>query len=108
VSSAGAIPSETRSEMKETAGDVDNGNESYPLSRRSLAQDYFLSLRRWLLRAHYRCRMWSRGQSTIPSDGVAHQVSVAVLSFDSKVTHVCCPKIEAGVYVLAVPSQEHE
>ena len=39
------------------------------------------------------------GKSTIPSDGVAHQVSVAVLSFDSKVTHVCCPKIEARVYL---------
>jgi hypothetical protein len=39
------------------------------------------------------------GESTIPSDGVAHQVSVAVLSFESKVTHVCCPKIEARVYL---------
>ncbi|KIM77452.1 hypothetical protein PILCRDRAFT_12084 [Piloderma croceum F 1598] len=39
------------------------------------------------------------GESTIPSDGVAHQVSIAVLSFESKVTHVCCPKIEARVYL---------
>jgi hypothetical protein len=39
------------------------------------------------------------GESTIPSDGIAHQVSVAVLSFDSKVTHVCCPKIEPRVYL---------
>jgi hypothetical protein len=39
------------------------------------------------------------GKSTIPSDGVPHQVPVAVLSFDSKVTHVCCPKIEARVYL---------
>lgn len=39
------------------------------------------------------------GQSTIPSDGVAHQVSVAVLSFESKITYVCCPKIEPRVYL---------
>lgn len=39
------------------------------------------------------------GEATIPSDGVAHQVSVAMLSFDSKVTHVCCPKIDARVYL---------
>jgi hypothetical protein len=39
------------------------------------------------------------GESTIPSDGLAHQVSVAVLSFESKVTYVCCPKIEARVYL---------
>lgn len=39
------------------------------------------------------------GESTIPSDGVAHQVSVAVLAFDSKVTHVCCPKIDPRVYL---------
>jgi hypothetical protein len=39
------------------------------------------------------------GESTIPSDGIAHQVSIAVLSFESKVTHVCCPKIEARVYL---------
>lgn len=39
------------------------------------------------------------GESTIPSDGVPHQVSVAILAFDSKVTHVCCPKIDARVYL---------
>lgn len=39
------------------------------------------------------------GQSTIPSDGVAHQVPVAILTFDSKVTYVCCPKIDARVYL---------
>jgi hypothetical protein len=39
------------------------------------------------------------GESTIPSDGVAHQVSIAVLSFESKVTHVCCPKIDPRVYL---------
>lgn len=39
------------------------------------------------------------GESTIPSDGVAHQVSIVVLSFESKVTYVCCPRIEARVYL---------
>jgi hypothetical protein len=39
------------------------------------------------------------GESTIPSDGVAHQVSIAVLTFESEVTHVCCPKIEARAYL---------
>ena len=39
------------------------------------------------------------GESTIPSDGVPHQVSVAILAFDSKVTHICCPKIDPRVYL---------
>lgn len=37
--------------------------------------------------------------STIPSDDVAHQVSVAILTFEAKVTHVAIPKVEAQVYL---------
>lgn len=39
------------------------------------------------------------GASTIPSDGIAHQVSIAVLTFESNVTHVCSPRIEPRVYL---------
>ena len=39
------------------------------------------------------------GKSTIPSDGVAHQVSVAVLPFESKVTHVTIPRVQPNVYL---------
>ncbi|KDQ59016.1 hypothetical protein JAAARDRAFT_206003, partial [Jaapia argillacea MUCL 33604] len=35
----------------------------------------------------------------IPSDGEAHQVSVAVLAFDAKVTHVTIPRISAVAYL---------
>jgi hypothetical protein len=42
------------------------------------------------------------GKSTIPSDGVAHQVSVAVLSFESKVTHVTIPRIQPQVYLQVI------
>jgi hypothetical protein len=39
------------------------------------------------------------GKSTIPSDGEAHQVSVAVLPFEAKVMHVAVPRIEPLVYL---------
>jgi hypothetical protein len=39
------------------------------------------------------------GNSSIPSDGVEHQVSVAVLIFECKVTHVAIPRIDAQVYL---------
>lgn len=39
------------------------------------------------------------GQSTVPSDGVSHQVSIAVLNFGAKVTHVAHPGMEPIVYL---------
>ena len=42
------------------------------------------------------------GESTIPSDGVAHQVSVAVLPFDAKISHVTIPRIEPRVYLQVI------
>jgi hypothetical protein len=39
------------------------------------------------------------GKSTIPSDGVSHQASIAVLPFESKVTHVTVPRVQPNVYL---------
>jgi len=39
------------------------------------------------------------GKATIPSDGIAHQVSIAVLPFESKITHVTIPRIKPNVYL---------
>ncbi|KDQ59010.1 hypothetical protein JAAARDRAFT_128083 [Jaapia argillacea MUCL 33604] len=39
------------------------------------------------------------GKASIPSDGEAHQVSVAVLPFDAKVTHVTIPRVSAIAYL---------
>ena len=39
------------------------------------------------------------GESTIPSDGVEHQVSVAVLPFDTKISYVTIPRIDPRVYL---------
>ncbi|KAI0045247.1 hypothetical protein FA95DRAFT_1589849 [Auriscalpium vulgare] len=41
------------------------------------------------------------GESTVPSDGVPHQVSVANLTFKSTVVHVAVPKAQAVAYVQA-------
>jgi hypothetical protein len=38
-------------------------------------------------------------KSTIPSDGVSHQVSVAVLPFETKITHVTAPRVQPNVYL---------
>jgi hypothetical protein len=42
------------------------------------------------------------GESTIPSDGVTHQVSVAVLPFIAKISHVTIPRIEPRVYLQVI------
>ena len=39
------------------------------------------------------------GVFTIPSDGVEHQVSVAVLPFDATIFHVTTPRIDPRVYL---------
>ncbi|KAG6864236.1 hypothetical protein C0991_011155 [Blastosporella zonata] len=39
------------------------------------------------------------GESTIPSDGIDHQVSVAVLPFEVKISYVTIPRIEPRVYL---------
>ncbi|TFK16659.1 hypothetical protein FA15DRAFT_698701 [Coprinopsis marcescibilis] len=39
------------------------------------------------------------GESTIPSDGIAHQVSVAILPFESTISYITVPKIDARVYL---------
>ncbi|KAF5379823.1 hypothetical protein D9615_005794 [Tricholomella constricta] len=39
------------------------------------------------------------GESTIPSDGIDHQVSVAVLPLEAKVSYVTIPRIEPRVYL---------
>ncbi|KAG6855766.1 hypothetical protein H0H87_011135 [Tephrocybe sp. NHM501043] len=39
------------------------------------------------------------GESTIPSDGIDHQVSVAVLPFEAKISYVAIPRIEPRVYL---------
>ncbi|KAJ7062781.1 hypothetical protein C8F01DRAFT_1251594 [Mycena amicta] len=39
------------------------------------------------------------GATTIPSDGTAHQVAVAVLPFEAKITHICTPRLDARVYL---------
>ncbi|EAU85229.1 hypothetical protein CC1G_06245 [Coprinopsis cinerea okayama7 len=39
------------------------------------------------------------GQSTIPSDGIDHQVSVAVLPFEAVISYITVPKVDARVYL---------
>lgn len=39
------------------------------------------------------------GKSTVPTDGIAHQVSVAVLPFAAKVSHVVIPRVDPRVYL---------
>jgi len=39
------------------------------------------------------------GESSIPSDGVEHQVSVAVLPFDATVSYITIPRIDPRVYL---------
>lgn len=39
------------------------------------------------------------GRSSIPSDGVAHKVSVAELRFEAKVMHVAVPRVRAQAYL---------
>ena len=39
------------------------------------------------------------GESTIPSDGVEHQVSVAVLPFQAKVSYISIPCIDPRVFL---------
>jgi hypothetical protein len=39
------------------------------------------------------------GESTIPSDGVEHQASVAVLPFQAKVSYISIPRIDPRVFL---------
>ncbi|KAG6907376.1 hypothetical protein DXG01_009105 [Tephrocybe rancida] len=39
------------------------------------------------------------GASNVPSDGIEHQVSVAVLPFEAAITYVAIPRIEPRVYL---------
>ncbi|TFK16660.1 hypothetical protein FA15DRAFT_676612 [Coprinopsis marcescibilis] len=39
------------------------------------------------------------GESTIPSDGIDHQVSVAILPFESVISYITIPKIDPRVYL---------
>jgi hypothetical protein len=41
------------------------------------------------------------GRASVPSDGIAHQVLIAVLPFEADLTYVCVPRVEAGAYVSA-------
>ncbi|EIM92171.1 uncharacterized protein STEHIDRAFT_46411 [Stereum hirsutum FP-91666 SS1] len=41
------------------------------------------------------------GRSSIPTDGVAHKVSVAILKFEAKVMHVAVPRVRAQAYLQA-------
>ncbi|CAK5280711.1 unnamed protein product [Mycena citricolor] len=36
------------------------------------------------------------GNTTVPSDGTAHQVSIAILPFEAKISHICTPRIDPG------------
>ena len=42
------------------------------------------------------------GKSTIPSDGVEHQVSVAVLPFQAKVSYITIPRIDPRVFLQVI------
>ncbi|KAF7335446.1 hypothetical protein MVEN_02197900 [Mycena venus] len=39
------------------------------------------------------------GATTVPSDGTVHQVSVAVLPFEAKISHICTPRVDPRVYL---------
>lgn len=46
------------------------------------------------------------GQSSIPTDGVAHKVSVAELKFEAKVMHIAVPRVRAQAYLqVRIPSK---
>ncbi|PPQ76385.1 hypothetical protein CVT24_007939 [Panaeolus cyanescens] len=49
------------------------------------------------------------GESTIPSDGIQHQVSIAVLPFQSKISYITIPRITPRVFLqcLVVNSSEY-
>ncbi|KAJ7650911.1 hypothetical protein FB45DRAFT_889070 [Roridomyces roridus] len=40
-----------------------------------------------------------KGMTTVPSDGTAHQVSIAILPFDAKISHICTPRLDPRVYL---------
>ncbi|TFL07849.1 hypothetical protein BDV98DRAFT_521053 [Pterulicium gracile] len=40
-----------------------------------------------------------QGRATIPSDGIAHMVSLAELEFESNVKHIAVPRVESIVYL---------
>ncbi|KAF7375624.1 hypothetical protein MSAN_00451300 [Mycena sanguinolenta] len=39
------------------------------------------------------------GATTVPSDGTVHQVSIAVLPFEAKISHICSPRVDPRVYL---------
>ncbi|KAK7055911.1 hypothetical protein R3P38DRAFT_2849558 [Favolaschia claudopus] len=39
------------------------------------------------------------GATTVPSDGTVHQVSIAVLPFEAKISHICTPRVDPRVYL---------
>jgi hypothetical protein len=39
------------------------------------------------------------GDSNIPSDGVAHKVSIAELQFEAQVMHITVPRVKALAYL---------
>lgn len=39
------------------------------------------------------------GKSTIPSDGIEHQVTVALLPFEAQISYVAVPRVEPCVYL---------
>lgn len=39
------------------------------------------------------------GTSSVPSDGVKHQVSIAVLTFEGKITYICVPRVDPRVWL---------
>ncbi|KAF8903747.1 hypothetical protein CPB84DRAFT_1677822 [Gymnopilus junonius] len=41
----------------------------------------------------------AQGDSTIPSDGIEHQVSIAVLPFNAKVSYITIPRIDSRVFL---------
>ncbi|KAH9481857.1 Protein F37C4.5 [Psilocybe cubensis] len=48
------------------------------------------------------------GESTIPSDGVEHQVSVALLSFEATISYICIPRIDPRVFLQCVVKNSSE
>ncbi|KAJ6578075.1 hypothetical protein B0H19DRAFT_1122296 [Mycena capillaripes] len=39
------------------------------------------------------------GATTVPSDGTVHQVTVAILPFEAKISHICTPRVDPRVYL---------
>ncbi|PPQ84015.1 hypothetical protein CVT25_000561 [Psilocybe cyanescens] len=48
------------------------------------------------------------GESTIPSDGVEHQVSVAVLPFEATISYICIPRIDPRVFLQCIVKNTSE